>query len=510
MGTDRLKRVMTASALLVLSACTVGPEPRRPDVDAPGDWAATRVRVEDATHAPDPPSRVVSSPTDQRRWWSVFDDAVLDGLIDDAMKQNLDVQQAGLRIAEARAQRDATASAFYPSVQSTNVAGRSRMSENGIGTALSGGGASKGGAGGSATGSGSSPPSVFNLFQSGFDATWEPDLWGKTRRGVQADSAALRSAEESRHDAMVSLAAEIARAYLTLRGAERQREITLTDIATQEQLRDLVDSRNRAGLAPSSDVAAQQVQVSASRAQLPQIEQSIATNRNRLALLLAMPPGGLEQRLVLPSVRPSPALPPQVPIGLPGDLLRRRPDIRQSEADVEQATARIGVSRAMLFPSVRFGATGGFQSTQTSNLFDWASRFGIAGVDVSIPIFQGGKLLAQVRIADLRAQDTVLSYRKTVLSAFHDADNALTAYAQDQRRAVDLDRQQHEASRSRDLALDRYRTGLGAYIDVLNADHQVHQVALDVTQSTVTASTDLVALFKSLGGGWDDSDADSR
>jgi len=499
--TRRLAPLVVMAALLACAACTVGPEPRKPDIEAPGDWAATRAGGPRA--ALDVPSRVVTTATDQRRWWSVFDDAVLDALIDDALKQNLDVQQAGLRIAEARAQRDATASAFYPSVQSTNVAGRSRMSENGIGTALSGGGSSSG----AASGSSSMGPSVFNLFQSGFDATWEPDLWGKTRRGVQADAAAVRSAEESRHDAMVSLAAEITRDYLTLRGAERQRDITLIDIATEEQLRDLVDSRSRSGLAPSSDVAAQQVQVSASRAQLPQIEQTIAMNRNRLALLLAMPPGGLEARLV---ARPSPPLPPQVPIGLPGDLLRRRPDVRQSEAEVKEATARIGVAKAMLFPSVRFGATGGFQATQSSSLFDWASRFGIAGADVSIPIFQGGKLLAQVRIADLRAQETVLNYRKTVLSAFHDADNALTTYAQDQRRAVDLDRQQHEASRSRDLALDRYRAGLGAYVDVLNADHQVHQAALDVAQTTVTASTDLVALFKALGGGWDDDDADSR
>jgi multidrug efflux system outer membrane protein len=498
-------RILVVAALIALAGCTVGPEPRRPDVDAPEQWAATDRPDRRAAWSDDLPSRVVATNTDARRWWAIFGDPVLDGLVDDALKQNLDVQQAGLRIAEAREQRDATASAYYPNVEASGIAGRSRMSENGIGKALAGGGSSSGGAAGASQQQ--SAPSVFNLFQAGFDATWEPDLWGKTTRGVQAANADIRAADDARHDAMVSMTAEIARAYLTLRGAERQREITRQDIATQEHLAELVGSRNAAGLAPSSDVASQQVQVSASRAQLPQLEQQIAINRNRLALLLAMPPGALDDRL---AERPLPALPPQVPIGLPGDLLRRRPDVRQREAQVESATARIGVARAQLFPSVRFGATGGLQSTDSSSLFDWASRFGIFGAQVSLPIFEGGKLHAQVRIADLRAQEAVLSYRQTVLTAFHDVDNALTTYAQDQHRAMDLDRQLHQAERSRDLATDRYRSGLGAFIDVLNAEHQSHLAAVDLAQSTATASTDLVALFKALGGGWDDADADSR
>ncbi len=508
MRTESRVRRSWASGLsiaILCAGCTVGPEPRKPDVDVPEAWAASR----DRSIATDLPSRVVAGPADAGRWWSVFRDPVLDRLIDDAMAQSLDVQTAGLRIAEARAQRDAEAGAYDPTVGATVAAARFRTGAGGIGQALGGGAASSSGAS-SASSSGSGGPSsdsgviASNLFQVGFDATWEPDLFGRVRRSVQAADADVRSSEARRDDAMVSLAAEIARAYVTLRGAERQRAITLADIGSQERLRDLIASRNRAGLAPSSDVATQRVQVSAARARLPQIEQGIATNRNRLALLLALPPGSLDERL---GERTLPALPPEVPVGLPGDLLRRRPDVRAREADVDAATARIGVATAALFPRVRFGAVGSLSSNRTNELFDWSSRFGLVGAALTIPIFQGGQLRSQVAIADLRAQEAVLAYRQTVLGAFHDADNAMTTYAEEQRRAVALDQQLDESRHGRDLARDRYTSGLGAYIEVLNAEHQANQAELDLARSAVDASTDLVALFKALGGGWGGADA---
>ncbi len=500
----RSVRLVAALLVLACGACTVGPDPHQPDVDAPAGWAAAR----DPKIATDLPSRVVPGSTDDRRWWTVFNDPVLDGLIETAAAQSLDVQAAGLRIAEARGQRDAAAGAYYPSVESSNIGARTRMGEGGIGQLIGGtssGGSSSGQSGASQdTSAGIST----NIFQVGFDATWEPDIFGKSRRNVQASGFDIRSAEEQRRDALVSLAAEVARDYLTLRGAERQRAITQADIAAQEHLGELIGSRNQAGLAPSSDVATQNVQVSLARSKLPSIEQNIATNRNRLALLLAMPPGALDERLGTTAALPP--LPPQVPVGLPGDLLRRRPDVRRREADFEAATARIGVAKAALFPSVRFAAIGGFTSNEGTSLFDWASRLGLIGAQLSIPIFQGGQLRAQLRVADLRAQEAAVTYRQTVLGAFHDVDNAMTTYAFEQRRASDLDHQFNDTRRGRDLARYRYESGLGAYIDVLNAEHQANQAELDLAQSTVTATTDLVALFKALGGGWDDAHAESR
>lgn len=491
MGIDWRRTVVAIVVAGSGSACTVGPDAHRPDVDAPTQWAASRDPAASAGLA----SRLVPRAADGGRWWTVFGDPILDELIDTAQRENLDVAAAGLRIAQARAQRDVTAAARYPTLQSTGVGARLRSGAGGIGQALSGASSS-----GGSSGEASTSPITANIFQVGFDATWEPDLFGGTRRSVQASEAEIRAAEEQRHDAMVSLAAEIARAYLSLRGAERQRAIAMADIASQQQLQALVDSRNRSGLAPTSDVATQGVQVAAARARLPQIEQDLVVDRNRLALLLALPPGALDARLATGAL---PAIPPEVPVGLPGDLLRRRPDIRRREADVDAATARIGVATAALFPSIRFGAVGSLSSNRSADLFDWASRFGLIGAQVTVPIFEGGRLRAQVRIADLRAQEAVLTYRQTVLGAFHDVDDAMTTYAQEQRRAVELGAQSSGSRRARDLARDRYGSGLGAYIDVLNAEHQVAQTEFDLAQSAVAASTDLVALFKALGGGWD-------
>ena len=499
-GGVAVRCVLLAAA--ALAGCTVGPELHRPDVKPPDAWSPAGARAFDDGLA----SRVTPRPVDGRQWWLVFGDPTLDRLIARAATENLDLQQTTLRIAQARAQRDGVAGQRYPNVEGSGIAGRSRMSENGIGKALAGGSsASSGGSGASGGAAGaqsSAPPSTFNLFQAGFDATWELDLFGKVRRSVQSADADVRAAEAARADALVSLSAEIARDYLSLRGTERQRDIALADLATATRMQGLVASRNRSGLAPSSDVAAQDAQVDAARAQLPSLEQSIGQSTNRLALLLSLPPGGVAEAL-----RPGaePKLPPDVPIGLPGDLLRRRPDIRQREAELDSATARIGVAKASLFPSIRLGLTGGLQSTETSSLFDWSSRFLLGGAQLSVPIFEGGRLQAQVRVADLQAQQAVLAYRQTVLSAFHDVDNALVAYAAEQRRLVSLQQQLDQARRSRALADARYRSGLAAYIDVLDAMRREHDAEQSLSQSTVTASTNLVALFKALGGGWDDT-----
>jgi outer membrane protein, multidrug efflux system len=482
---------LIALTAMLLCSCKLGPNYTRPDLQVPDQWSAESQRAFDRSLA----SRALPEPPSATPWWKIFGDPTLDRLMDSAVRQNLDVRQAALRIAESRAQRDVIAAALYPSLSGSGLGARTRMSENGIASALSGGTA-----GGAAT---SAPPSWFNFFQVGFDATWELDLFGRVRRGVEAADANVRSAEAARSDAIVSLTAEIARTYFTLRGAERQRNIALADVKTQERLQSLVASRNHAGFAPDSDVAAQHTQLSAARANIPQFEATIAQSHNRLALLLALPPGAVTDGI--PSAE-LPELPPEVPVGLPGDLLRRRPDIREGEANLAAATARVGVAEASLFPSVTLGATAGLQSNATSTLFDWASRFVAGGADISVPIFTGGRLSGQVRIANLQQQEAVLTYRQTVLTAFHDVDNALIAYAADEQRARDVAQQLKDAGRSRDLAESRYKSGLSAYVEVLDAERQAHQAAQDLAQVIVTASTDLVALFKALGGGWD-SDA---
>ncbi len=297
----------------------------------------------------------------------------------------------------------------------------------------------------------------------------------------------------------MSLAAEVARTYLALRGAERQHAIVVSDLETQEQLARLVASRYGVGLADDAELSGQRAQVASTRAERRPLEQDIAQDRNRLALLLAQPPGAIDA--IVGAAEP-PALPPSLPVSLPGELLRRRPDIRRSEAQVEAATARIGVAKASLFPTVRLGLSAGLQATRMADLTDWASRFFLGGAQVSLPIFDGGRLRGQLRVADLQAQEAVLAYRQTVLSAFHDVDNALIAYAGEQARAADLLQQRDQAVRRRDLTQNRYAHGLASFIDVLDAERSAHQAEVSLAQSATAASTNLVALFKALGGGW--------
>ena len=496
MDTDHSRAALASALALcaVLAACkAAGPDFHAPRTAAPPAWAAASSPEMERLA-----SRPVPRAFDGRSWWSVFKDPILDGLVDDAMRQNLDLQTAALRIQEARAQRGAAAAQGRPSVSGNGIAGRQRSSENGLLSSLAGGGAATQAGGAAAP----APSPYSDLYQAGFDATWELDLWGKARRGVEAADASIESAEQARGSAAISLTAEVARAYLQLRAAQRQRAIVLADIVDQQRLLQLTESRSRNGFSAKADAVAQQAEVSSAEARLPPIDEDIDRVQNQLALLLALPPGALAGRLgAAPGA--AVALPPEVPVGLPGDLLRRRPDVMKSEADLHAATAKLGQAQAQLFPSITLGAFGGLQATHADDLVDWASRFWAAGLQVSLPIFEGGKLKAQVRTADVQMQEAALGYRAAVLSAFHDANHALVAYAEEQRHASAIDRQLADARRSRDLMRSRWHAGFVSQIEAIDSERRLHQAELQALQGEVAASTDLVALYKALGGDWD-------
>ncbi len=534
MATDILQaRVTAATAIAAVAAlmagCTVGPDFHRPDDAPPPAWEA--LPAADAASAP---SRVVAAPFDGRQWWAVFHDPVLDALVDEAVAQNLDLQATALRIAEARAQRGATASQARPSVSGMGLAGRERMSENGIASSLGGGAAAAGGAS-SSPAPAAAPAPVSNLFQVGFDATWELDLWGKTRRAVEAADAAIRSAEQARGEAAVSLTAEVARTYLHLRATQRQRAIAWQDVADQHRLLALTDSRSRNGFASQADSVRQATELAAAEARLPPLDDELHRTESQLTRLLALPPGALHARLAVAGAATLPdrgahgtaagqadasgsltaagaadtdtRLPPEVPVGLPGELLRRRPDVLRAEADLHAATARIGVARAQLYPSITLGAFAGLQATHAADLTDWSSRFWAGGAQVSLPLFQGGRLKAQVRIADAQAQEAALAWRGTVLTAYHEADDAIATYALAQAHARALAAQRAQAARSRDLMQSRRQAGFVSEIEVIDAQRQLHQADVALSQATSEAAIGLVALFKALGGDWQDERA---
>ncbi|WP_233161587.1 MULTISPECIES: efflux transporter outer membrane subunit [unclassified Achromobacter] len=504
-------------AALLCAACTVGPDFKSPDAGTPADYA-------DRQRAPQPPVASVTQNTDpDPQWWHGFNDPVLDSLIDRAIAGNLTLRQAVLRIVAARQQARAAGARGLPQINGTGSYTYQKLGAKGIlesrgipgkidrlGDADSPLNDIAPDAGAQASSAGKQfldeVDKPVNLYMLGVDASWELDLFGRVRRGVEAANAQTESALEDRNDALVSLEAEVARTYATLRGAQLLDSIAREEVRVSQDTLDLTRSRQQSGLASQTDVERADAQLGAVAAQLPQFEQQAAQALNALALLLGQPPGTLDAELS--SAGGVPPVPPVVPVGLPASLARRRPDIRRAEADLHAATAQVGESIAELFPDLSLTGQFGFRATQASYLTRWASHFYSVGPQVSLPIFQGGALRAQVAIAKADQAASVLNYRQTVLSALRDVDDALVRYRTDQARQATLQRVTDANARAFDLARNGWRNGLNSFIDVLDTERQLSDSRVQLAQQQVQVTTDLVALYKSLGGGWQGHEID--
>lgn len=486
----RTALMLAATLSFPLIGCAVGPDFRRPQPDVPAAWSAGATRG-----ARGQVSQLTSSAVaDAANWWVAFNDPQLTSLIERAQAANLDARLAVLRIAEARAQRDVAAAAQWPSLSSNASAQVNRLSESTPTGALFG----KIGQGGAA--SGASFPNPYDQYQLGFGVSWEVDLFGRVRRSVEAANADTAATFEDSHAVLLSLLGDVGRAYIDLRGAQVRRKILEESIATRRELLELASQRRRAGLSGDIDVVRAAAEASSAEAQLPTLDRQIARDINQLSQLIGRQPGAL--RAELEAAGPIPPVPPRVPVGLPADLARRRPDIRAAEARLHAATARVGVAVADLYPRLTLNAQGGVQGQSLADLTDWASRFVTVGPALELPIFDAGRRRATVRLQDLRAQETALGYRRTVLAALHEVDDALTAYGADQSRAAAL---VETVSRNRDamaLARQRYASGVGSYIEVLDAERTLQQNELAAAESTTAVSSDLVGIYRALGGGW--------
>ena len=470
----------------LLIGCTVGPDFKRPDPEVPAAWNAAPSKAQ--------ASQVVAAPVDAQAWWTRFNDPELSSLIARAAAENLDARAAALRIAEARAQRDVSAAGQWPSVTADAGYQTTRLSESTPTGALF---SKVGKAPGLAA---VSIPNPYDQYQLGFDASWEIDLFGRVRRSLEAAKADTQAAVEDARAVQVSMLGDVGRAYIDLRGAQLKRQIVQADIATEQDLSSLTRRRRDAGLASQIDVAGAAAQALGSQAQLPALDRQITQDVNQLSKLLAREPGAL--RAELDAAQPIPPAPPRVPVGLPADLARRRPDIRESEARLHAATAQVGVATADLFPRLTLSAQGGYQAQHPAQLLDWASRFLVAGPSVDLPIFDAGRRRATVRLQGVRAQEAALDYRKTVLGALHEVDNALAAYDADQSRR-DLAAQAVARNREAlDLARQRYAGGVASFITVLDAERTLQQNQLALADGEAAVSTDLIGLYKALGGGW--------
>jgi NodT family efflux transporter outer membrane factor (OMF) lipoprotein len=484
------RQVVPSLLLILVSGCTVGPDFHRPASPYnPISWFVGRAPGEGA-------SQPVPEPIDIE-WWQSFHDPELDSLEQRAAAQNLDVLTATVRVAEARANAGITAAAFFPTVNGDVDAFDIKPSNNGLSF---GGGSSSGGSGSSSSGGEINP---IQLYQYGFDATWTLDLWGKVRREVEAGNANIEASEIDRRGTLIQSIAEVARDYVQLRNAQSLLQIAVDNVRTARKLLSLTQQRAAAGLTDELDVAQEQAQLTTTEATVPQAQAQVASYINALSLLLGEPPRALQSELQ--TAEPVPPTPMVVPIGLPSELLRRRPDIVEAEANLHVATANIGVAVANFFPTVDLLGLFDIQSNQTQDLFNLASRTYILGGTVSVPIFQGGKLVDTLHLRKQQQKEAVIAYDKAVLSAFSDVDNALTDYDKEQQRRKLLRQAVYANQHAFDLAQQRYTEGIATYLDVLNAQQAVLSSQSSYQNSTAAVSTDLVALYLALGGGWEDT-----
>jgi multidrug efflux system outer membrane protein len=453
---------------VVVAGCTVGPNYHAPDRRMPADWVGPSTRPATQASVTTTEARV-----DVATWWRNFHDPVLDSLVDRAIERNLDLARAESRLRQARAARGIASAQLYPRA---DVSGSYRRQ---------------------GTGQGGSN----DLFRAGLDASWEIDIFGGVRRNVEAADADVAFAREDLRDVLVILTSEVALNYLDLRGFQRQIEIARQNLAAQESTADLVRRRQQGGFIRSLDVASADAQVASTRSQIPLLEQNERQAIYNIALLLGLEPGALVNELEADAgIPPAPA---EVPIGLPSDLLRRRPDIRRAEANLHGATARVGVATADLFPRFSLTGSAGTTSTNAGGLANWNNAFWSIGPSVSWPIFSAGSIRANIRVQNEVQEQAAIFYEQSVLGALRDVESSLVAYAREQQRRVAL-RDAVAANRRRvDLARTLYAGGETDSLNVLDAQRSLLVSEDALAQSDRTVATNLVSLYKALGGGWE-------
>jgi NodT family efflux transporter outer membrane factor (OMF) lipoprotein len=461
----------------------VGPDYTRPSAPEAEEWI----------ERDDP--KIKSEPTDLSTWWKVFDDPVLDTLIETAYQQNLPLQIAGIRILEARAQLGIAVGGMFPQQQQGRGAyTRVNMSEHAANT---------------------SPALDFAYgeIDLGFDAAWELDFWGKFRRSIESSLGNLEASIASYDDILVTLTAEVARTYVLIRTLEERLVIARENVKIQERSLRIAEARFEGGEVTELDVQQAKSLLGSTQALIPRLQASLRQAKNGLSILLGKLPGEVDQ--ILGESKAIPTVPPEVGVGVPAELLRRRPDIRLAERQLATQSPRIGVAKADLYPHfVLFGsigirasdaaltAAGGLSGSTFSDLWDSDSIEFFGGPAFKWDILNYGRIKNRVRVQDARFQQLVANYQNTVLRAAQEVEDAMAAFLRTQEEAGFLSNSVAAAARSGELSLIQYREGLVDYQRVLDTQRFLAQDQDLLTATTGSVALNLVAIYKALGGGW--------
>jgi NodT family efflux transporter outer membrane factor (OMF) lipoprotein len=456
--------------VLSVSGCAVGPDFETPGAVVQDNWIEKR------------DARVETKRDVKCAWWRVFKDPTLDELIERASEQNLPVQIAGLRILEARAQLGVAIGKMYPQDQegfggAQTVKLSSRLLEQ------------------------AGFPHYFMNFNIGFDALWELDFWGRFRRNVEATDAAMLATVADYDNALVSLTAEVARTYAEMRTFEVLIQIAYENAKTQKEGLEIAESRFRNGATSELDVTQARSLYESTLADIPQLQASLQQAKNALSILLGQPPGGIEALLHGPHRIPSASR--KVAIGLPAELLRRRPDIRSAELNAAAESARIGVAEADLYP--RFFLLGdiGVQASDLSRLFAPGSLFYTAGPGFRWSILNYGRITNNVRSQDARFQQALVNYENTVLKAAQEVEDALIGFLKAQQSALALQKSVGAAQRSVELSIIQYREGAENFQRVIDSQTRLLTEMNRLAETRSSIATNLIAVYKALGGGWE-------
>jgi NodT family efflux transporter outer membrane factor (OMF) lipoprotein len=455
--------------LLLAVGCSVGPDYRPPKTATPAQWAEPLA------------GGTTNTAAQLGQWWKSFNDAELDSLISRAVQTNHDLRIAIARVKEAKALRSGALADFLPTITAAGSYNRQRLSANGQSTTFI--------------------PLDTEKFQAGLDATWEIDIFGGQRRTLEAATAEFTALEESQRDVLIALVAEVARTYLEIRGDQRRLEIARRNLHAQREGLAIAEQRFKAGLTSELDVSQARTLFATTEAQLPVVETALARAMHRVEVLLALQPGTLREELA--KTAPLPVTPPEVPVGMPSELLRRRPDVRRSERQLASATAQVGMQTAELWPKLIVLGAGGFQSLSGGDLFTVGSRYWSAGPKVTWRLLEFPQLRAKIRAQNAQQEQVLAAYEKTVLTAFEDVENALVAYAKEQERCRLLNTATAANRRAAELANQLYTAGLTEFLTVLDAERSLYQVEDQLVQSEQAVVGNLVLLYKALGGGWE-------
>ncbi|MBI5506799.1 MAG: efflux transporter outer membrane subunit [Deltaproteobacteria bacterium] len=478
-GEDPLRRTLFALVLASVAACTVGPDYRRPDLAVSPTWSrpasADLSQSAGATDtATGEPSQATTTPEPQRdlaQWWKRFADSTLTSLVERAVKSNVDVEVAEARVRQAVASRRIASSQLWPSLDAS-----------------------------AATSAGTGADNSTLLASAGYLL----DLFGGVRRSVEAADADIQASIEERHAVLLALVGEVASTYIELRGSQSAIATLRQNLATQQETWDLTKARRSVGLASDLDVERARAQAAGTSAALSPLESIREQSVHRLGVLLGGQPAALTGELRAQAAIPS--APSQILVGVPADLLRRRPDLRRAERELAAATARVGAATADLYP--RFTLTGsvGLASASLDDLLKSGSRLTTLSPSIVWPVFAGGAIRGAIRVRDAQQEEALARYEATLLAALEDVENAFVRHTREQLRRRDLEEAVDANREAAELARRLYSNGLVGFLDVLVAERSLVESESRLVDSQTAVSTTLVAIYVALGGGWEEAE----